>query len=131
MAVDAHLFPAGAIPATGKMEQVCSGLFGTVNPSLLHGDLWGGNYLISLDGTPYLIDPAVYYGHSEMDLAMTRLFGGFSSSFFNTYYDIVPPHPHQSDLTALYQLYYLLVHLNLFGTSYLPGVQRTLTKYFG
>ncbi len=131
MAVDTHLFPVGAIPTTDRMEKVCSGLFGRVTASLLHGDLWSGNYLISSNGIPYLIDPAVYYGHNEMDLAMTRLFGGFSASFYDAYHDIVPPHPNQSDLTALYQLYYLLVHLNLFGTSYLPGVQRIVTRYFG
>ena len=131
MAINANLYPGEALPDSGQMERVCSSLFGDITPSLLHGDLWSGNYLISTEGRPYLIDPAVYYGHNEMDLAMTKLFGGFSSSFYGAYHDVIPPHPNQKELTELYQLYYLLVHLNLFGTSYLPGVQGILTKYFG
>ncbi len=129
-AVDTNLYPSDAIPRSERMEKVCSTLFGNVKPALLHGDLWSGNYIVSTKGAPYLIDPAVYYGHNEMDLAMTKLFGGFSSSFYGAYHDVIPPHPNQSELTELYQLYYLLVHLNLFGTSYLPGVQRIITKYF-
>ncbi len=129
-AVDSHLFPVTAVPASSKMEKVCTALFGEIHPSLLHGDLWGGNYLISTDGVPYLIDPAVYYGHNEMDLAMTKLFGGFSARFYAAYHEIIAAHANQKALTDLYQLYYLLVHLNLFGTSYWQPVKRILTTYF-
>ncbi|MEN8194633.1 MAG: fructosamine kinase family protein, partial [Bacteroidota bacterium] len=71
------------IPNTDKLLKTCDELFPKIKPALLHGDLWGGNYLIATNGTAYLIDPAVYYGHSEVDLAMSRLFGGFSSDFYN------------------------------------------------
>ena len=94
-----------------------------VQPSLLHGDLWGGNYQYS-KGRFYLIDPAVYCGHAEIDLAMSRLFGGFPESFYHGYYSVSPQQPGWEKRQQLYQLYYLLVHLNLFGTSYLPAVQK-------
>ncbi len=97
-------------------------------PSLIHGDLWGGNYLIDQDGFPVLIDPSVSYADPGMDLAMSHLFGGFSSSFYNTYAEIFPL-PSQA-VMEIYQLYYLLVHLNLFGASYAPAVRRILRHYF-
>ena len=86
--------------------------------SLLHGDLWGGNWA-SCDGQPVIFDPAVYYGDRETDLAMTRLFGGFGTVFYEAYessWPLQPGHQHRSDL---YQLYHVLNHLNLFGSGYL------------
>lgn len=118
------------VPDTTRMEEVCAALFQHVRPSLLHGDLWGGNYLIAASGEPCLIDPAVYYGHSEADLAMSRLFGGFGPAFYEAYYQIHPPKPGTAEREDLYQLYYLLVHLNLFGASYYDAVIRILRKYF-
>jgi fructosamine-3-kinase len=112
------------------MEEILAALCQDIRPSLLHGDLWGGNYLIALDGTPYLIDPAVYYGHSEIDLAMSRLFGGFPQSFYRGYEQILPPGNRAEARLGLYQLYYLLVHLNLFGTSYYGRVKALLERYF-
>ena len=102
-----------------------------VRPALLHGDLWGGNYLVSKDNTPYLIDPSVYYGHSEVDLAMSRLFGGFSPRFYDAYFEVSPARPGFEDRMALYQLYYLLVHLNIFGRSYLASVTDSVGAVFG
>ena len=119
------------IPDIYHMLSACEELFEHIHPSLLHGDLWGGNYLISNDGTPYLIDPAFYYGHCEVDLAMSRLFGGFHASFYDAYYELNPPKAKESQRNDLYQLYYLLVHLNLFGSSYAPAVKRLLRRYFG
>ena len=87
-------------------------------PSLLHGDLWNGNFIIGPGGEPYLIDPAVYYGHREVDLAMTHLFGGFTQAFYDAYTEHYPLQPGFKKRCCLYQLYYLLVHLNLFGRSY-------------
>lgn len=130
MAVELKLLSEKQLPATENMLKTCQNLFGQVTPSLLHGDLWGGNYLISIDGVPYLIDPAVYIGHSEVDLAMSRLFGGFGTSFYESYHDIIPPHENQKELNDIYQLYYLLVHLNLFGSSYRGSVLRILQRYF-
>jgi fructosamine-3-kinase len=100
-------------------------------PSLLHGDLWGGNYLIDAGGAPVLIDPAVYYGHREMDLAMTELFGGFSTRFYDAYHAVYPIDPGYGDRRALYQLYYILVHLNLFGEGYGGRVDSIAARYAG
>jgi fructosamine-3-kinase len=86
-------------------------------PALLHGDLWGGNWG-SCDGQPVIFDPAVYYGDPESDLAMTRLFGGFGAAFYEAYDAHMPPAAGSHDRCMLYQLYHVLNHLNLFGSSY-------------
>ncbi|HEY1535211.1 MAG TPA: fructosamine kinase family protein, partial [Polyangiaceae bacterium] len=98
-------------------------------PSRLHGDLWGGNLHIDEQGAPCLIDPAVYGGHREVDLAMMHLFGGFNARVFSAYAEAYPLAPGHSERVALYQLYPLLVHLNLFGGSYLSAVQSALSRY--
>lgn len=97
-------------------------------PSLIHGDLWGGNFLIDANGA-WLIDPAVYYGDREVDLAMSRLFGGFSAEFYEGYEEEWPLPAGWQERIDLYQLYYLLVHVNLFGSSYLPSVMRIVRQY--
>ena len=86
--------------------------------SLLHGDLWGGNWA-SCDGQPVIFDPAVYYGDRETDLAMTRLFGGFGRAFYAAYESSWPLQPGHRQRSDLYQLYHVLNHLNLFGSAYL------------
>lgn len=121
---------ASDIPSETQLSVTCKNLFPKTEPALLHGDLWGGNYLVSQDGKPYLIDPAIYYGHSEVDIAMTRLFGGFDSSFYHAYGEHFPKEPFESERTDIYQLYYLLVHLNLFGRSYYESVRSILKRYF-
>jgi len=105
-------------------------LDGDTPASLLHGDLWGGNYLVDERGAAVLIDPAVYYGHREMDLAMSELFGGFSERFYAAYQAAYPT-PGYPERRALYQLYYLLVHLNLFGESYGGRVDSIAAHYVG
>ena len=100
-------------------------------PSLLHGDLWGGNVMADIRGLPMLIDPAVYVGHQEADLAMTELFGGFDPVFYDAYHEMIPREPGYADRRELYNLYHLLNHLNLFGRSYLASVRRILKKYAG
>jgi fructosamine-3-kinase len=97
-------------------------------PARLHGDLWGGN-LCSRAGRPLLIDPAVYGGHREIDLAMMRLFGGFHERVFSAYRESFPLSPGAAERVALYQLYPLLVHLCLFGAGYLGQVRRVLALY--
>ncbi len=94
-------------------------------PSRLHGDLWSGNMMCAEDGTPYVIDPAVYGGSREVDLAMMRLFGGFSAACFSEYANAFPLWDGHQERVPLYQLYPLLVHVNLFGGSYMP---QTLDK---
>jgi len=87
-------------------------------PSLLHGDLWGGNYMVDENGNAVLIDPAVYYGHREADLGMTKLFGGFSSEFYRTYNERFPLEDGYDYRENIYKLYHVLNHLNLFGGGY-------------
>ena len=100
-------------------------------PSLVHGDLWSGNFMTGEDGKAWLIDPAVYYGHPEVDLAMTELFGGFSPAFYEAYQEIRPLNPGYQDRKEIYNLYQLLNHLNMFGSSYLPSVRRILKRLSG
>jgi fructosamine-3-kinase len=87
-------------------------------PSLLHGDLWGGNWAADASGAPVIYDPAVYYGDREADLAMTRLFGGFGRAFYQAYEAEWPLDPGAAQRVALYNLYHVLNHLNLFGGGY-------------
>ena len=100
-------------------------------PCLLHGDLWGSNYLADERGEPVLIDPACYYGHREADLAMTRLFGGFSPEFYAAYEEEWPLPPGSGERLAIYELYHLLNHLNLFGRSYRGRCVAILERLVG
>jgi fructosamine-3-kinase len=95
-------------------------------PARLHGDLWGGNLMVDDAGAPCLIDPAVYAGHREVDLAMMQLFGGFSPRFFSAYQEAWPLAPGYEERVPLYQLYFLMVHVNLFGRSYLAQAEHAL-----
>lgn len=97
-------------------------------PARLHGDLWAGNVHVGSDGAPVLIDPAVYGGHREVDLAMMRLFGGFGPRVFAAYEEVWPLSPGARERVPLYQLYPLLVHLELFGTGYLGQVRSCLAS---
>lgn len=95
-------------------------------PSLLHGDLWGGNFAVDAQGTPVIFDPAVYYGDREADLAMTELFGGFSSGFYQAYAAHWPLDSGYEVRKVLYNLYHVLNHLNLFGGGYLGQAERMI-----
>ena len=95
-------------------------------PSLLHGDLWSGNWGSTTSDVPYVFDPAVYFGDREADLAMTRLFGGFTRAFYNAYMAEWPLRSGWETRVDLYNLYHLLNHFNLFGNHYLPQVSRVL-----
>ncbi len=130
MALQKGLLAEKMIPSEEKAIGHFSRVFGEVKPVLLHGDLWGGNYLIATDGTPYLIDPATYYGHSMVDIAMSHLFGGFGSAFYDAYHDRIPKANNHDTQIDLYQLYFLLVHLNLFGSGYYSSVASILKRYF-
>lgn len=128
LAIENDLLTKKEIPTEEFLIEGGTVLFENIQPALLHGDLWSGNYLIAKDGTPYIIDTAIYYGHSEVDIAMTRLFGGFGQLFYDAYQEI---HPRQKDADRRenwYQLYYLLVHLNLFGKGYYGAVMDMLKK---
>jgi len=95
-------------------------------PSLLHGDLWGGNHGVLRDGTPVLFDPAVYYGDREADMAMTELFGGFGSGFYTAYQEAWPLDPGYRVRKHLYNLYHVLNHFNLFGGGYAGQAQHLI-----
>jgi|SRR5690625_969564 len=97
--------------------------------SLIHGDLWAGNFYCAKGDIPALIDPAVAYASREMDIAMMQLFGGFPSDVFTTYNSIFPLEKDWEHRIEIWQLYYLLVHLNLFGAGYLSQVKGILSKY--
>ncbi len=87
-------------------------------PSLIHGDLWGGNIAGDREGNPVIFDPAVYYADREADLAMTELFGGFGARFYDAYREAWPLHPGYATRKTLYNLYHILNHLNIFGGGY-------------
>ncbi len=97
-------------------------------PSLLHGDLWGGNWGVLETGEPVIFDPAVYYGEREADLAMTELFGGFPPEFYSAYDAQWPRDPGYRVRRDLYNLYHALNHLNLFGTGYLAQAQQLVER---
>ena len=98
-------------------------------PTLTHGDFWSGNFLCDEAQKPVFIDPAVSYAHREIDIAMSRLFGGFAAPFYESYDAHFPLAPDFESRVALYQLYYLLVHVNLFGGSYVESVRGVLKRY--
>jgi protein-ribulosamine 3-kinase len=113
-----------------SLEDRLSELIATDDPpSLLHGDLWSGNYMVIEDGRPAIFDPAVYYGHREADLAMTELFGGFAPPFYAAYREEWPLAPGYEERREVYNLYHLINHLNHFGESYAGGIERTLRRF--
>ncbi|MEM7397478.1 MAG: fructosamine kinase family protein [Pseudomonadota bacterium] len=125
----------GALPETlyrrlvRLAEQLDDLLAEPAHPSLLHGDLWTGNVLVKDGRVAGFIDPAIYFGHPEIELAFTTMFGTFDRTFFEAYEDILPLEPGFHDLRRdIYNLYPTLVHVRLFGGSYLAGIERTLSK---
>lgn len=99
-------------------------------PSLVHGDLWSGNFISGKDQTPYLIDPSIHYSFRETDLAFTYLFGGLHKKFYQAYEASSPLAPGFGERVGIYNLYPLLVHLNLFGSSYLGSIRSILSKFY-
>jgi len=124
-----RLIPLDFLKKFQSIYSKLTSIFPKERPALLHGDLWSGNVICDEEGQPCLIDPAVYYGHREMDLAFSKLFGGFDSRFYDAYESIVPLEPDFDSRMGIYNLYPLLVHLNLFGTAYLPGIEK-IVKHF-
>ncbi|MFA8299130.1 MAG: fructosamine kinase family protein [Hyphomicrobiales bacterium] len=128
-AVSSGNIPSSIINRFTSLFYKLDNIFPTEKPSLLHGDLWNGNYIVDKKGNPVLIDPAVYYGHREMDISMSLLFGGFSPEFYNSYNDILPMEKGWQDRVEVCNIYPLLVHIILFGSSYLEPIKRTLTRF--
>jgi fructosamine-3-kinase len=129
LAEDNHLINASL---KREMEQLMTRLPDLLveeRPSLLHGDLWSGNLMTTSNGSPSLIDPAVYFGHREVDLAMTKLFGGFDAQFYESYRESFPMEPGSEQRMEIYNIYPLLVHVNLFGGAYLTQLRQTVLRY--
>lgn len=127
LARDSGRLPASEAARFDRLLRSLPSLVGPPeSPARLHGDLWSGNVLAGADGRPVLIDPAVYAGHREVDLAMMRLFGGFSPRTFAAYSECWPPAPDEARRVPLYQLYPLMVHVNLFGGAYYEQLMRTM-----
>ena len=129
VAIKKALFDTAFVRKIEKLLLRLPDLFPVESPSLLHGDLWSGNFLCSSKGNAFLIDPAVYYGHREMDIAMTKLFGGFQSGFYAAYNEIIPLEKGWKNRVELCQLYPLLVHVNLFGGGYVAQVKQLVNYY--
>ncbi len=124
-----QLFTRTDINAAGHFCNQLDSLFPVEHPSLLHGDLWSGNYSVTPDGHPVVFDPAVYYGHREMDLGMTQLFGGFDPRFYEAYHELYPLEPGWEKRLKLTEAWPLLVHAVLFGGFYI-GRAREVLRYF-
>ena len=129
-AIEHRRAPHAWMAAFERLEAMLDQIAGPPEPpARLHGDLWSGNLHTDERGRPCLIDPAVYGGHREIDLAMLELFGSPSERFFGAYHEVYPLAPEREQRVALYQLYPLLVHVNLFGGSYVSAVERALRCY--
>lgn len=129
MAIDSGKLLQSILSPWKRLINKLDDLLPPTKPSLIHGDLWGGNYLFDESGIAVLIDPAVYYGHPEMDLSFSRMFGGFSDSFYEGYKSVHPLPDGFSERVPIYNMYPLLVHVNLFGGHYTTQFERFIRKY--
>jgi fructosamine-3-kinase len=128
-ACDESILPRGiAVALEQLIEELPMRVGDDEPPAPLHGDLWSGNVMTDDRGLPCLIDPAVYAGHREVDLAMMRLFGGFPEATFDAYHEAYPLSGGWAARVPLYQLYPLLVHVNLFGLSYLSQLEAAVRR---
>jgi len=127
----AHNGYGGTLQRKGERLMCDLGLFFedySPQASLLHGDLWGGNHAVDMDGHPVIYDPAVYYGDREADIAMTELFGGFGSAFYAAYHEAWPLDEGYGVRKTLYNLYHILNHANLFGGGYASQAESMMDR---
>ncbi|MEX0773075.1 MAG: fructosamine kinase family protein [Balneolales bacterium] len=129
MAVDSAQLPATLIQNFERLCELLPDMLPDEKPSLLHGDLWGGNYLCVSDKQAALVDPAVYYGNREIELSFTQLFGGFDDSFYDAYNEAMPLQSNFNERVDIYNLYPLLVHVNMFGRAYASQVQAIIQDF--
>lgn len=125
-AVSQHKLSSNYLYSEDRWVSFFQKLYPDEPPALLHGDLWSGNKMVSASGKPVLIDPAVYFGHREMDLSMMLLFGGFDKALFSAYQEVYPLEADWEKRVVWCQLYPLLVHANLFGGGYIQQVSHIL-----
>ncbi|WP_114791387.1 fructosamine kinase family protein [Niabella yanshanensis] len=126
---DKHLLSSGDVAKANQFCASIKNIFPEEKPALLHGDLWSGNYLRTASGSIAIFDPAVYYGHREMDIAMTKLFGGFPDEFYIGYNDRYPLEKGWHNRLAYAQLYPLLAHAVLFEQPYINRVRTILHRF--
>jgi len=129
MARDSSLLERSIVSAFERFYKRIDEIFPNEQPSLVHGDLWSGNFMVGEKGEPIIIDPAVYYGHREMDLGMSQLFGGFSNEFYNSYNKYFPLEKGWQKRMDYCNLYPLLVHVNLFGGGYMSSVKSIISRF--
>jgi fructosamine-3-kinase len=129
MAVDSGKADADVVKRFESLYNKLPDIFPTEHPALLHGDLWSGNCMADYNGEPVIYDPAIYFGHREMDLAMSRLFGGFEREFYEAYNEEYPLEKHWEQRISICNLYPLLVHVNLFVGSYIQSVKNIISRY--
>ncbi len=129
LAIASGHFESSIAKTFQKLYTQLPSIFPNEKPSLLHGDLWSGNVITNSQGKPCLIDPAVYYGHREAELSFTHLFGGFADTFYDAYDNAFPLTPDFDSRIDLYNLYPLLVHVNLFGGGYVHQVRSIIKRF--
>jgi len=129
LARDAGKISVNSVSRFEHLFKVLPEIFPEESLALLHGDLWNGNFMISPQGKACIFDPAVYFGHREMDLAMSKLFGGFSPVFYEAYQQQYPLEKGWQNRLDICNLYPLMVHVNLFGESYINSVESILHKF--
>ncbi|MFI5187982.1 MAG: fructosamine kinase family protein [Chitinophagales bacterium] len=129
MAGEKHFLQTKHLDTFEHLYSRLTGIFNIESPSLLHGDLWSGNFMCNQNSEPVLIDPAVYFGHRSMDLAMTTLFGDFDKPFYESYHYHLPLPRNHHEQWEICNLYPLLIHLNLFGRGYLGQIEAILRKF--
>lgn len=126
---DTHAFDKTDLQSATALSQKWDDLFPGEPPSLLHGDLWSGNFMMTKNGEASLFDPAVYYGHREMDIGMTQLFGGFNQVFYESYQQVYSLETGWQQRLQLTQLYPLLVHAILFGGHYIGSCREIIRRF--
>jgi fructosamine-3-kinase len=129
LARDAGYIHRKHIQPCERLYTELSSIFPKEKPALVHGDLWSGNFMNDESGNPVIMDPAVYYGHREVDIAMTSMFGGFSSAFYQQYQDFFPMESGWESRMDFYKLYPILIHVNLFGYSYVGSFERIIKGF--
>lgn len=128
MALDHNTITSEEVQQFEKIYSRINEFWPSEIPVVIHGDLWSGNYVVGSEDQPYLIDPAVYHGHREMDIGMMHLFGGFDNRLFEAYNETNPLKEGWRERIPYNQLYPLLVHVNLFGRSYWNSIERIIER---